>query len=699
MAQINNTLNLTDRMSPVLRTVLDTLELTMRTLEQVDKSTKNVKTGISNMASSFVKSFKNIDKSWAAFTTGLNSALSIVDRLVDGFSDLMTSVDSSRSTVARIGLYNTSDISNDDYYRAIYRTALNTRSDLEDTADLVNKLLVSGVFTGESNVASSIHTASIINKALIAGGGIAEDNKRALRQLTQALGSGVLQGDELRSIREQAQYLAETLAKGLALVDDKFEGIGIADLKELGSQGELTADRVVRAFLAMEDMIDENFEQMPRTFSQGMESLETIWKMFLWQLSLAEGPLDRLTDMVWDIVDFLNSAEGAEFLNDVGSALSVIVDLCGYALTGVRKFITFLQDNLPVATGLFYGLGVAATAAALKSLWAWLKLAWPILLIATLVGVIAYKFIEAGYSASETAGIILGSILAVVAVLWDIILWIIDAVVAVGAAVITVVWVIISVISTVIDFIFMVIASAVELVLAGIGKVISDALSKWYSFADTVLTGLTKLASAIDSVFGTNLAGGLSDIHTWLTSKYETVMDIVDPADRISEIGDLWEGFIDRTSNKFGVVGDIWEAFGDFDSMISDLSWNPEDAYNTGYNAGSSALNWISEHSPGNLGSASADDYERLLESLGVNVAGGNLDSVGSIKNDVNLNDEDIQLLRDMAARDYLLNLQQVTPVAHISFGDVRETADVNKIMDVIEDMVEEQMATALVAN
>ena len=83
----------------------------------------------------------------------------------------------------------------------------------------------------------------------------------------------------------------------------------------------------------------------------------------------------------------------------------------------------------------------------------------------------------------------------------------------------------------------------------------------------------------------------------------------------------------------------------------------------------------------------------------GVNVAGGNLDSVGSIKNDVNINDEDIQLLRDMAARDYLLNLQQVTPVAHISFGDVRETADVNKIMDVIENMVEEQMATSLVSN
>ena len=82
----------------------------------------------------------------------------------------------------------------------------------------------------------------------------------------------------------------------------------------------------------------------------------------------------------------------------------------------------------------------------------------------------------------------------------------------------------------------------------------------------------------------------------------------------------------------------------------------------------------------------------------GININGGNLDSVGSINSDVNLSDEDIQLLRDMAARDYLLQVQSITPVANVTFGDVRETADVNKIVEVIETMVDEQMATALVS-
>ena len=57
----------------------------------------------------------------------------------------------------------------------------------------------------------------------------------------------------------------------------------------------------------------------------------------------------------------------------------------------------------------------------------------------------------------------------------------------------------------------------------------------------------------------------------------------------------------------------------------------------------------------------------------------------------------DLKLLKDIASRDLLLSMTSVTPQANVTFGDVRETADVNKIMDVIEDMVENAFATSLV--
>jgi hypothetical protein len=116
------------------------------------------------------------------------------------------------------------------------------------------------------------------------------------------------------------------------------------------------------------------------------------------------------------------------------------------------------------------------------------------------------------------------------------------------------------------------------------------------------------------------------------------------------------------------------------------------EAWDAGYNWGSGMASDIGNAA---LKIGEALDSSSLLET---SIEGGNLDSVGEIGSDVNISDEDIKLLRDMAARDFLLQLQTVTPVAHVTFGDVRETADVNQIMDVIENMVEEQMATALVS-
>jgi hypothetical protein len=78
-------------------------------------------------------------------------------------------------------------------------------------------------------------------------------------------------------------------------------------------------------------------------------------------------------------------------------------------------------------------------------------------------------------------------------------------------------------------------------------------------------------------------------------------------------------------------------------------------------------------------------------------IAGGDLDSVGKIKDDVSITDEDIKLLKDVAATEFVNKYITLRPEMSVSFGDVRETADVNKILSVIEDMVEEAYASSLV--
>lgn len=116
-----------------------------------------------------------------------------------------------------------------------------TRSGLSETADLYAKLLRStaGVAKSELEVAKA---TEIVNKAFKAGGAAASEQAAGILQLAQGLGSGMLQGDELRSVRENAPLLAQAIA-------DYF-GTTIAGLKELGSEGQLTSDKIFQAILA-----------------------------------------------------------------------------------------------------------------------------------------------------------------------------------------------------------------------------------------------------------------------------------------------------------------------------------------------------------------------------------------------------------------------------------------------------------------
>ena len=85
------------------------------------------------------------------------------------------------------------------------------------------------------------------------------------------------------------------------------------------------------------------------------------------------------------------------------------------------------------------------------------------------------------------------------------------------------------------------------------------------------------------------------------------------------------------------------------------------------------------------------------LPGGGTKVNGGNLDSVGKINNPVNIADDDIKLLKDIAAKQFLLKLATSTPKVKITFGDVRESADVSKIIDTMSDMLADAAATSLV--
>ena len=772
MANIRNSITLTDRMTPTLRTILKAVDSTLRVMKQLDRQAnkgaqskayrqaeadikrannalikmrnyaqmannaardgQRAYTGMGNAITRASSAVSSLASSSAGFLQSLASGVWLAKRLANYIGEVTTRADASRSQVARMGLYNNSQYTNEELYGQVFSTAMQTRMGLTETYDLVNKMLISGVFSGENSVLSAIGTADIINRALIAGGGSHEENQRSLLQLTQGLSSGVLQGDELRSIREQTPYLAQTLAEGLAKIDSKFEGIGIGDLKELGAQGELTADRIVKAMWAMQDEINRDFESMPKTFGQAVTSLSNIWQYFLYLLSDADGPLGKINNRLWQFVEYLQTPQGFQLMESVAIGINFITTAISGAMGAVGEFVVFLQNNVPVAQALFIALGTAAVAAGIKAAIAWIAAAWPILLVIALVGVLAYYFLSAGYTAGEVVGFIAGGVMWLVAIIWNALVWILKIVAAViyGIAAMCVyigaiaaeivlgivqiiIWAVMAIV-TAIWFVLSVVKTVFSLIDAVIRGVIVGVVGAFVGLAQAVLYALGLIAQGIDFIFGSNLADTVSGWASGLDAEYTAFVQAADPSIPLEDIETTWSDFGSGVAdmftngqyNVYDDMGDLWQGAQGIDNDMYDTLMNgfdsldglmvdPNSWFTSGSEWGQGLVNEI-----GGLNLSIPDSS--ILDGFNVDdvtLDGGHIDGgyLDGIKGDVDISDEDIKLLRDMAARDYLLQLQSITPVANVTFGDVRETADVNKILDVIETMVEEQMATALV--
>ena len=743
MAAINNSINLTDRMYPVLKTVLKALDSTMKAMDQLDRATNKgmnsaafkraradidaansavsslngqlkktgslmdrvsqkantfgtnmtsswrrylnqsklqgntrgviasrammgvggiitaaskIPSGIKNLSSGIGNAFDTVSEKCRMAYTETLSFINLVEKGIGAINGLMSANDAVRSDVAKIGLFNyDKNMSNAQAYGMAYRAAQNSRSDLSDTTTLINRIMMSGVYGQEAgSLGSATRMAEILNKAMVVGGGTAEENKRALIQLSQGLSSGVLQGDELRSIREQAPYLASVLAEGLNKIDDKFIGTTVGDLKELGSQGELTSDVVIRALEAMQDQVDATFaDKAPRTWAQGLTSIQNTVKVVTAYLqSMEEGPLSKISELVWTIADYLKSEDGTRLLAGIATALSVVGTALTWVVQAALTGISWLMDNSNVLIAILTVLATMAIISGIQMAAAWIAATWPILLMIGLIALVIYALMQLGLSTEQ----IVGGICGIVAVAGAFIL---NAGIGVINAILQAVWNFVEPFIGIVEWILNVCNGGFNSFGDAVANLIGNIIS-WFLSLGKVVTKI------IDAIFGTDWTGGLNALQdqvlSWGKNDNSITLNREAPSiDYRASYGDAWNSGYDFGNGLSDKIGDVTNGL-------------------TGFMEGTDAL------------------YSQAAGG-GVNVAGGNLDSVGSIKNDVNINDEDIQLLRDMAARDYLLNLQQITPVAHISFGDVRETADVNKIMDVIEDMVEEQMSTALVSN
>lgn len=627
------------------------------------------KNSVSQLATVAGQAFSSIASRSKMAWTSLASGIYVIKNIANAISNLAGVADKAISSIQKLQLQNHSDLTGSQAYTMAYKAAQASRSDIASTSNLASKIAMSGAYgQGEGSLESAINMAETINKALVVGGGTQEENSRALLQLTQGLASGVLQGDELRSIREQSPYMAQMLAEGLAKVSDEFAGVTAGDLKQLGAEGKLTSDTVIKAFEAMEDQINSTFDaHAPKTWAQGITSISNTIQWFVGVLQQIDGgPLEKIAGLVWQIADYLQSTEGLQVMSGIAAVLGVIGDVLSWIVSAALSGISWLMENMWLVYGVLIALAIMATITGATMLVSWLASVWPLLLIIAVCALIIKVFMDMGFTFGDIVGAICGGVMVIIAFFQNL-----------GLSI----WGIIQGVWAVLQGLWNNAGLAFQNVGLGIKSFFAGIMS-------TVLGFIAKIAEALNKLpfIEFDYAGLSSAASNWASE--QAAADAAIDANK-SAMTDLGAAFTDAY-NSVGAFSDGWAS----DAYASGSSWGSGIVAGIGDSA-SNIFSSMSSLSAGNFAGATGGGASP------VDVGGGNLDKVGSvggIDGDVNIADEDLQLLRDIAARDYLLQLQTVTPVAHITFGDVRETADINKIVDVIEQMVEEQMATALVS-
>lgn len=525
-------------------------------------------------------------KGIAATVGGLAAAKKII-----GISDDLA------STRARLNLIVDDGGSVSELEKKIMASAQRSRSAYFDTASAIASL---GANAGAAfaNTDEIIAFMEQINKQFVIGGASAQGQAAAMLQLTQAMAAGALRGEELNSILENAP--------GIARAIESYMGIAEGSIKSYAEQGLITAEVVKNAMFAAADETNAKFESMPKTWAQIWTSMQnkalSIFNPILTKINqianseqftkVTDGIINGLAgvaSVATVVLDLLIS--GASLVVDNWSWLSPIILGVATAL-GVYYGAQLLANGVGLisqgihiamagakmiqlaATGALTAATAAETAAqyGLNAALYACPLVWIIILIIALVALfyaaVAAVNHFAGTSISAT-GLICGAFMAALAFIGNIFvaLW-----------------------NLVVD-VFVMIYNLVATVANFIGNVFNDPVAAvarlFFDLADTVLSVLQALASAIDTIFGSNLAGSVQgwrdSLGGWVDSTFgkgEEVMEKLNADDL--KLGRFEYGAAFDMGYEFGQgVEDTVGGLFDFSAMDS-LGADALDAYGLG---------------------------------------------------------------------------------------------------------------------
>ena len=242
---------------------------------------------------------------------GLLGKLGAIGGIAGGlsFAGLAKASDENSLRNSRLGMV-TNDVAGlkQKTFAASQQSGADYGQQLDSIAKL--KMLTKGLF----NDAEAVKFTSTLDKAFKVSGTSAGEASAAMYQLNQAMTSGKLQGDEFRSVMENAPILAQKIAESM--------GVSMAQLKKLGSEGKITSDVIKKAVLGSADDIEAKYNQMPLTFGK------------VWQQAQNAGQ-QAMDGLLTKVNQLLNTPMGQKMAQDLQGAFTGFAGMANGALDGI----------------------------------------------------------------------------------------------------------------------------------------------------------------------------------------------------------------------------------------------------------------------------------------------------------------------------------------------------------------------------
>ena len=618
---------------------------------------------------------------------------------VQTLSNALNLSDTLASTTARLNMMNDGLQTTQELQNMIYLSAERSRGAYQATADAVSKL---GLMAGDAfdSSAEIISFMEQVNKQFRIAGTEAAGIDAAMLQLTQAMGSGVLRGEEYNSILEQAPNIIQTIADYLEVPK--------GELKDMAAEGKITADIVKAAMFAAADETNEKFESMPMTFEQLWTSFENTALMALQpvleelnkvansddfgqMVDRAADALSMLAAVALPIIEHIANSQALwDFANGVIDALSLIgvvaLEIFDLLVAGVQ----LLADNWswlsPIILGVagalavYYGWQMAVNAINLISNGIHVAMA-----IAQMIHAAATGALTAATAAEIAAQNGLNAAMYACPIVWIIVL--IIALIALFYAAVAAVnkFAGTSVSATgVIAGVFAVLGAHIANTfivptwngfasLANFfGNVFNNPVAAvkvlFYDMCLTVIGYIQNLASAIETLLNkipgvtVDITSGLDNFYSGLEQAQQAVKDESGWVEYVQKMD-----FIDYTS--------AWDA---------------------GYSFGEGIDESISNFDPSSLFGTtdipSADDYASALTAGGI---GSGVDDIagntGAMADAMDITGEELKYLRDIAEQEAINRFTTAEiSIEQTNHNTIKNGMDLDGIMSGMTDMVNE---------